>query len=87
MGGMRTKQELAMFLAQIIWESDFLRATAEYACAGGCPDHYQSTGLDFIFQIRLTICVCCKFLVATDQSVAWFIFLKIIFNSQLLFQS
>jgi hypothetical protein len=44
MGGIMTKQELAMFLAQILWESDCLRATSEYACANGCPDMYPITG-------------------------------------------
>jgi hypothetical protein len=44
MGSIRTKQELAMFLAQILWESDCLRATSEYACAKGCPTAYPVTG-------------------------------------------
>jgi hypothetical protein len=43
-GGIRTRQELAMFLAQILWESDCLRATSEYACANGCPGAYPLTG-------------------------------------------
>jgi hypothetical protein len=43
-GGMYTKQELAMFLAQILWESDCLRATSEYACEKGCPGEYPNTG-------------------------------------------
>ena len=36
-----------MFLAQIIWESDGLRAKKEYACmASGCPGQYTS-GIGF----------------------------------------
>ena len=31
-GGIYSKQQLAMFLAQIMWESDGLRATREYYC-------------------------------------------------------
>jgi hypothetical protein len=31
-GGINSKQQLAMFLAEIMWESDGLRAKREYAC-------------------------------------------------------
>ena len=31
-GGITTKQQLAMFLSEIMWESDGLRATREYYC-------------------------------------------------------
>ncbi|CAF0708848.1 unnamed protein product [Brachionus calyciflorus] len=46
-GGITTKRELAMFLTQILWESDGLAAKREYACAGpnGCPESYR-TGTD-----------------------------------------
>ena len=43
-GGMATKQHIAMFLAQILWESDCLRAKDEYACKNGCPNSYPNTG-------------------------------------------
>jgi chitinase len=43
-GGITTKREAAMFLAQILWESDGLRATSEYACAAtGCPGEYGTS--------------------------------------------
>ena len=45
-GGIYSKQQLAMFLAQIMWESDGLRATREYYCYptfnAGCE--YNSGG-------------------------------------------
>ena len=42
-GGITTKREMAMFLAQILWESDGLVAKREYAClATGCPGVYNS---------------------------------------------
>lgn len=43
-GGITSKRELAMFLAQILWESDGLKAKVEYACSGpnGCPYSYKS---------------------------------------------
>jgi hypothetical protein len=45
-GNIESKRELAMFLAQILWESDGLRARREYACVNGCPKEYKSD-LDF----------------------------------------
>lgn len=43
-GGITSKREAAMFLAQIMWESDGLRAKREYAClVTGCPGTYGST--------------------------------------------
>lgn len=43
-GGITTKREAAMFLSQILWESDGLRATQEYACIQtGCPGVYGSS--------------------------------------------
>ncbi|RNA42025.1 chitinase 4-like [Brachionus plicatilis] len=44
-GGITSKKELAMFLAQILWESDGLQAKIEYACSGpsGCPYSYKSS--------------------------------------------
>lgn len=43
-GGITSKRELAMFLAQILWESDGLQSKIEYACSGpdGCPYSYKS---------------------------------------------
>lgn len=42
-GGIKSKRELAMFLAQILWESDGLKAKREYACiSDGCPFSYKS---------------------------------------------
>ena len=41
-GGITTKRELAMFLAQIIWESAGLQYVEEIACKNnGCPGNYQ----------------------------------------------
>jgi len=40
-GSITSKREAAMFLAQILWESDGLRAKREYACLStGCPGQY-----------------------------------------------
>ena len=37
-------KELAMFLAQIIWESGGLRYNQEIDCiSGGCPGHYETS--------------------------------------------
>ena len=37
-----------MFLAQILWESDGLRAKREYAClATGCPGQYLDTNYPY----------------------------------------
>ena len=42
-GGVKTKRELAMFLTQIMWESDGLCAKEEYACVKTkCPGQYVS---------------------------------------------
>jgi len=41
-GGIKCKRELAMFLVQVLWESDGLRAKLEYKCkADGCPKEYR----------------------------------------------
>ena len=46
-GGINTKRELAMFLAQIMWESGGLRYNQEIDCMySGCPGHYE-TSLDY----------------------------------------
>jgi len=42
-GNITTKRELAMFLAQILWESDGLKAVREYACLSGCPNEYKTS--------------------------------------------
>ena len=43
-GGIHTKREAAMFLAQVIHESGGLRFKSELACqVSGCPDSYQIT--------------------------------------------
>ena len=43
-GNIRTKREAAMFLAQILWESDGLKATEEYACIKTeCPGMYGTS--------------------------------------------
>ena len=43
-GGVTSKREAAMFLSQILWESDGLRARAEYACEKtGCPGVYGTS--------------------------------------------
>lgn len=43
-GNIDTKTEAAMFLAQILWESDGLRAKSEYACEHtGCPGVYGTS--------------------------------------------
>ncbi|CAF1004066.1 unnamed protein product [Brachionus calyciflorus] len=43
-GGITTKREAAMFLSQILWESDGLVAKAEYACVQtGCPGVYGTS--------------------------------------------
>ena len=43
LGGITTKRELAMFLAQIMWESIGLRYIQEVDCVNtGCPGHYQT---------------------------------------------
>ncbi|RNA04083.1 chitinase 4-like [Brachionus plicatilis] len=43
-GGITTKREAAMFLSQILWESDGLKATEEYACMQSkCPGVYGSS--------------------------------------------
>lgn len=44
-GDMHNKKHVAMFLAQIIWESDCLQAKEEYACLPpkGCPNAYPVT--------------------------------------------
>ena len=43
-GGIKNKQYLAMFLAEIIWESDCLKATSEEACVNAdCSDSYPIT--------------------------------------------
>jgi hypothetical protein len=43
-GGITTKREAAMFLAQVCWESAGLTAKREYACKDPpyCPEHYNS---------------------------------------------
>ena len=44
-GGITTKLEAAMFLAQIIHESGGLKHKRELACINtGCPNHYHITG-------------------------------------------
>lgn len=44
LGGIKTKREAAMFLAQILWESDGLKAKSEYACIKtGCPGLYGTS--------------------------------------------
>lgn len=46
-GGISTKRELAMFLAEIIWESGGLQYKAELACKDTkCPNEYRSNGDD-----------------------------------------
>ena len=46
-GGISSKRELAMFLSQILWESDGLRAKKEYRCAtNNCAGEYVHTPLD-----------------------------------------
>lgn len=46
-GLITTKEEAAMFLAQILHESDGLRAKAEYRCKdNGCPGEYVTPGCD-----------------------------------------
>ena len=43
-GNIDTKREAAMFLSQILWESDGLRARSEYACEhNGCPGVYGTS--------------------------------------------
>ncbi len=43
-GNIQTKREAAMFLSQILWESDGLQAKAEYACKdSGCPGVYGTS--------------------------------------------
>ncbi|RKP11678.1 lysozyme-like domain-containing protein [Piptocephalis cylindrospora] len=42
-GGITSKKELAMFLAQIIWESGGLVLLKEVACESGCPGEYSSS--------------------------------------------
>ncbi len=43
-GGITSKREAAMFLAQILWESDGLVAKSQYACrTTGCPGEYLQT--------------------------------------------
>lgn len=43
-GGIYTKREAAMFLAEILWESDGLVATSEYACVETkCPGQYGTS--------------------------------------------
>lgn len=43
-GNIKTKREAAMFLAQILWESDGLKATKEYACIKTeCPGMYGTS--------------------------------------------
>ena len=49
-GGITTKREAAMFLAQIMHESGGLRLLIETACGNGCvncPNSYVSPGLDY----------------------------------------
>ncbi|PVU96445.1 hypothetical protein BB561_001177 [Smittium simulii] len=42
-GGISSKREAAMFLSQILWESDGLRAKEEYACQNtDCSSNYPS---------------------------------------------
>ena len=42
-GGIENKRELAMFLAQIMWESGGLLYNQELAClSNGCPGHYET---------------------------------------------
>ncbi|KAI9228452.1 MAG: lysozyme-like domain-containing protein [Piptocephalis tieghemiana] len=46
-GGVTSKRELAMFLAQSLHESDGFHAMEEYACKDtGCPGEYGNTGSD-----------------------------------------
>jgi predicted chitinase len=41
-GNIKCKRELAMFLTQVLWESDGLRAKVEYKCrTNGCPKEYR----------------------------------------------
>ena len=49
-GGIHTKREAAMFLAQVIHESGGLRFKSELACqVSGCPDSYQiTTGMLYV---------------------------------------
>ena len=43
-GGINTKRELAMFLAQIMWESGGLRYNQEIDCMhSGCPGNYETS--------------------------------------------
>ena len=49
-GHIHTKRELAMFLTQVLWESNGLRAVEEYACIyTKCPNQYISAK-DFLNQ-------------------------------------
>lgn len=44
LGAISTKREAAMFLAEIMWESDGLRAKREYNCLStGCPGLYGTS--------------------------------------------
>ena len=44
-GKLKTKRDLAIFLTQILWESDGLIAKEEYACKQTkCPGQYVSDG-------------------------------------------
>jgi len=46
-GHISCKRELAMFLTQVLWESDGLRAKEEYKCKlDGCDDEYHFPDLD-----------------------------------------
>lgn len=46
-GRITSKQEQAMCLAQLLWESDGLRAKREYACeVTQCPGEYRTPGCD-----------------------------------------